>query len=231
MAKILWPTLVVIGVLALLIIVLRFFRPQSPNHRLFTKNVTQEKDIEGYIRQLKQKEYEAWNQVMTVISDDESSGRPIQMSNMTKQDLYADEDIRDFAIPLTELQKAFFAFWKIPLQKIPSTREDGNRFIKAYKARLKTDGYEHRVRRWERLEILMARFYSDYSVDELNDKCADVGIKKNALELLLSQTMSMLSKGDLRWRGVGSESAYQLILKHLDANYPQLMLNQYKRVI
>jgi hypothetical protein len=235
MAEILWPTIGVVCVLLILFVGLRIVRSRAHAQDEYddpvksARSIAQAKDMEKYIRQLKEKEHEAWSQVMTVMKDEDRDLQTTYMKNMAKQEGFADDDNFSNDAPLTELQKAFFVFWKIPANKTPATREEGNRFIKAYKAKLKTDGYAHRVRRWERLEVLMGRFYSDYNVEQLNEKCEQLGLKKTILELLLGQTMIMLSKNVLGWRIVAAESAYQKVVAHLDARHPKLELDQYKR--
>ena len=232
LAEILWPTIGVVSLLVALFVGVRFVRSRVQDDVdpiQSARGMAQSKDIEKYILQLKAQEHEAWNQVMTVMQEEDRDLQTIYMRNMAKQDVFAEDDNYASDAPLTELQKAFFVFWKIPASKIPSVRDEGNRFIKAYKAKLKADDYAHRVRRWERLEVLMGRFYSDYNVEQLNEKCEQLGINKTILELLLGQTMSMLSRNIVGWRVVAAESAYQKVLFHLDNRYPKLELDQYKR--
>ncbi|MGL4666655.1 MAG: hypothetical protein ACRCWR_01840 [Saezia sp.] len=230
MADMLWPTIGLLSVVLILIVGLVLLRSSARQDPIKSdRNRAQTKDMEKYIRQLKEKENEAWSEVMTVMRDDDRGQQTAYMNNAARNKFVENDESGDNDAPLSELQKAFFIFWKIPYSKMPATKEDGNRFIKAYKARLKADGYEHRVRRWERLEVLMGRFYSDYNVEELNEKCEEIGARKQILELLLSQTMAMLSKNVLGWRVIAGESAYQLVIKNLDNNYPKLDLDQYKR--
>lgn len=230
MAEFLWPTIGAVGLLIALLVGLSVVRSRVRDDPIKTaRNQAQMKDIETYIRKLKEKENEAWSEVMTVMRDEDRELQTVYMNNVAKYNgsVSAEEDTDD--APLTELQKAFFTFWKIPANKVPETREEANRFIKAYKARLKVDGYAHRVRRWERLEVMMGRFYSDYNVEQLNERCEQLGMNKKILELLLGQTMSMLSKNLLSWRVVAEESAYQLVLKNLDNYYPKIHLDECRR--
>lgn len=178
-------------------------------------------EIANYIKQAKLREQEAWSSAMTIMGDDREL-RTVHMDSSFSPKA-------DANAPLSDMQKAFFSFWKIPPNKIPIAQEDANRFIEAYKAKLRNEGYTHRVRRWGRLEVMMGRFCSEHDVPALNQKSIDAGIKSPVLDLLVTQVVDLLEKQVLRWKDIANEDAYQITISQLTKNYPQLQISRSKK--
>lgn len=223
-----WGTALLIAVLVGLVIAIYYIRSMFHTERRSAEVDMQ--DIAHFIQQAKAKEQEAWTNVLTEMGgDDREELNSVYggdfgptMSTTTRGD-----DGKPMATP-NSMQLAFFSFWKIPANKIPKTREDANKFIEKYKEKLKTQGYAHRVRRWNRLEVLMVRFCTEYDVDRLNKKCYQVGINKQMLDVVIDQVMVLLSRKKIEWKTVSSVPTYEYVVQHLTDNYPQLQFQKYR---
>lgn len=212
------PVIILI-VLAVVLYVVRGYFHKNESARM--DNALTAYEIANYIKQAKLREQEAWSSAITIMGDDREL-RTVHMNTSLSPKVEANA-------PLSDMQKAFFSFWKIPPNKIPVTQEDANRFIEAYKAKLRNEGYTHRVRRWGRLEVMMGRFCSEYNVPALNQKSIDSGIKSPILDLLVGQVVSLLEKQRLRWKDIANEDAYQVAVSHLAQNYPQLQISRTRK--
>lgn len=137
--------------------------------------------------------------------------------------------VRKPQIPPTFMQLAFFKFWRISLQHPLSTAAQANQIIESYKNKLKRDGFAHRVHRWNRLELMMGRFCSDYDIAQLNKVCTLEGIQKSVLDLLLEVCIQLLSKKEVRWKDLTSPESYRTIIVRFTSLYPHLELERYHR--
>lgn len=235
----LWATVLLIGVLIVLILVLWYARSvlAPPSKSGAVRDVDMEK-MTRYLKKAKVKQQEAWTNIMTAFSEDQeqlnsvyeplppmSLSAPTGMSSTLYSEMPAENKPR--VVPPNFMQLAFFNFWKIPPQYVPKSKEEANRFIEAYKLKLREEGHTQRVRRWSRLELLMARFCAEYDVQKLNERSKQIGLNQPVLDLLLDTTLRLLIQHDLSWKTVFSMESYDKIIKKLGSSYPKLNLAQY----
>lgn len=220
-----WGTILLVGVLVAFAAVLLYARYMMRGTRNSAMQHTDMEALASYIKKAKAKEQEAWTNMLTVMGDENDELNSVY-SPMDDTSLMGQS-----STVLNEpnfMQKAFFSFWKVPPEKIPKTKQEANVFIERYKDKLKREGLSHRVRRWNRLELLMVKFCREFDVEELNEWCNATGLNKPILDILLDQVMDLLVKKKLSWKDVSGEQAYREIVTHLVASYPQLDIMQHR---
>ncbi|CAK7029348.1 hypothetical protein [Saezia sanguinis] len=226
---IIWPTLLLVGVLAALTAVVLYARSvltqDKKERRSFNMDMVQ---MAKYIKKTKAKEQEAWSNAMTLFSNDHEVLNTMYGDYDDKQDTGRGATKSNANTSVQYMQQAFFAFWKIPDYQVPKAPDEANKFIETYKERLKAEGYIQRVRRWSRLELLMARFCAEFDVERLERRSYVVGINKPILIALLELSLQMLEQKQVHWKDVSGVDAYRLIVARIQKVYPKLNLLDYR---
>lgn len=229
-----WSTLLLVVVLLVFGVIIWYMRSIYSDSSMDEYSVNMEKMVH-HIRNAKAKETKAWDNALSYLPD-ESIGLTSFQTRLSYKDT-ALNPVSDFAatttpspkVPPTAMQQAFFSFWKIPLDKRPITAKDANMFIENDKSNLKAEGFAHRVRRWNRLELVMGRFCSEFDVPKLNLTGFRAGINKPILDVLLETSIQLLSKKQLNWKELTHENSYNTILQQIGSDYPRLNLMDYKQ--
>lgn len=249
-----WVTGLLVGVLLAFAVMIWYVRSAYRDNSIEKYSIDMEK-MAQYIQDAKDKENKAWNYALSVMPDETEglstylAANPTNTANAAMKNTQAPmsqvpgkrrtgssprtmsstSSSRMQNAPPTLMQQAFFNFWKIPVRSRPITANGANGFIEKYKASLKAEGLAHRVHRWNRLELVMGRFCSDYDVVKLNAAGFNAGLNKPVLDIMLDIAIQLLSKKELSWKELTKEESYKAILKYINASYPQLRLHSYKR--
>lgn len=233
MSGIVWGTVLLICVLLAFCVIIWYLRSMYRDDSKENYNIDMAK-MAHYIRAAKAKESKAWNNALSVMPDDIDIKNSFDNSNY--QTVYdSDQTLLEQAklsaavlhpknAAPTFMQQAFFNFWKIPIPNRPVSADEANRFIEEYKATLKADGFAHRVHRWNRLELIMGRFCSEYDIAKLNSESFSTGVNKPILDIFLDVAIQLLSKKTLSWKELTKEHSYGIILDQLNKDYGQLNL-------
>lgn len=230
-----WGTALMLCVVLAFCVIIWYLRSMFRDPSSDEYNIDMEK-MARYIQAAKDKENKAWSSALSVMPDNESAySSRYQAGNSTTMSSSSGGAVVSPPpppppqnAPPTLMQQAFFNFWKVPVRSRPITATGANSFIEEYKANLKADGFAHRVRRWNRLELSMGRFCSEYNIARLNSAAFSSGVNKPILDVFLGTAIQLLSKKELSWKDLTQESSYNIIVREIEVQYPTLDLRAYQ---